>query len=69
MTGRPEPHRDQQTIGSFKRTVNAALLLLVATRASRPPPRRSIGVVLAAIAAGAVATGHDLRPLLQAFPP
>ena len=39
MTSRPEPHRDQRTIGSFKRTCNAALLLWVAARAEQPAPR------------------------------
>lgn len=69
MAGLPEPHRDQKTIGSFKRTINAALLLLVAGWASRPPPRR-FGLVVAAVAgAGAVATGHDPGTLLQALSP
>lgn len=31
------PHQDQQTLGSYKRTLNAAVLLL-AQRASRSPP-------------------------------
>ena len=32
MAGALEPHRDQRTIGSFKRTCNAAVLLWVANR-------------------------------------
>ncbi len=69
MTGLPEPYRDQRTIGSFKRTVNAALLLLVAGWASRPPPRRSLGLVVAVAVTAAVATGQDPRVLLHALPP
>jgi hypothetical protein len=39
MISRPEPHRDQRTIGSFKRTCNAAILLWVARRAEQPTPQ------------------------------
>ena len=63
MTSRPEPHRDQRTIGSFKRTCNAALLLWVARRAEQPAPsvpRRPARLLAAAAAGGVlVALGVD----------
>ncbi len=64
MNSRPEPHRDQRTIGSFKRTCNAALLLWVARRAEQPAPpdpaRR--GRLLAAAAAGGVLVALGVEP-------
>lgn len=56
MTSRPEPHRDQRTIGSFKRTCNAALLLWVARQAEQPAPSRPLrpARLMAAAAAGGV---------------
>lgn len=63
MPGPPQPHQDQRTIASFKKTCNAALLLWVANRASQAAPRsRARPARLAAgVAAGAVliALGHD----------
>lgn len=67
MVSYPEPHRDQRTIGSFKRTFNAAVLLLVAGIVNKPRPRRSLG--LAAVVAAAAVAGHDLGTLLHALPP
>ena len=56
VTGPPQPHRDQRTIGSFKRTCNAALLLWIANRTAQPasshplrPSRLLIGAALAAV--------------------
>lgn len=50
----PPPAQDQQTIQSFKRTLNAAVLLAVTARASRPPTRRLTGVAAALSGAGAL---------------
>jgi hypothetical protein len=67
MTSRPEPHRDQRTIRSFKRTCNAALLLWVARRAEQPAPQAPLrpARLLAAAAAGGVlvALGVDSTSL------
>lgn len=64
MTARPEPHRDQQTIGSWKKTANAAFLLWVKGRAGQPPPQsplRPTRLLMAAAAAVALAAlGVDL---------
>lgn len=60
MTSRPEPHRDQRTIGSFKRTCNAAFLLWVARRAEQPAPRGPARLMAgAAVVAILVALGLD----------
>lgn len=67
MTSRPEPHRDQRTIGSFKRTCNAAILLWVARRAEQPAPQGPSrpARLLAATALGGVllAAGVDISSL------
>jgi hypothetical protein len=65
MPAPPEPHRDHRTIGSFKRTFNAAVLLLVSRRT--PPVLRVPGVVVLGLV---VLAGHDhhvLRALAQMF--
>lgn len=64
MTSRPEPHRDQRTIGSFKRTCNAAILLWVARRAEQPAPRGLLRPprVMAATALGAVLLAVGVDP-------
>jgi hypothetical protein len=41
MPSRPEPHQDQRTISSFKRTFNAALLLRAARPSVELPARAS----------------------------
>lgn len=65
MTGRPEPHRDQRTIGSYKRTCNAALLMWVANRSAAQPASRGPlrpARVVAGAAFGAVLVGLGLDP-------
>lgn len=63
-SGRPEPHRDQRTIGSFKRTCNAALLLWVAGRAAQHAPRGPLrpARLVAGAAVAAVLIGLGLDP-------
>jgi hypothetical protein len=72
MSGRPEPHRDQRTIKSFKRTFNAAVLLWVGARVKQPAgPGRTGRLAAAGGAAAAVlllATGHDPGQLLTGSP-
>lgn len=64
MTSRPEPHCDQRTIGSFKRTCNAALLLWVARRAERPAPQGPLrpGRLMVAAVLGAVLLAAGVDP-------
>lgn len=64
MTSRPEPHRDQRTIGSFKRTFNAAILLWVARRAEQPRSQELLrpGRLLAVATVGAVALAAGVDP-------
>ena len=64
MTSRPEPHRDQCTIGSFKRTCNAALLLWVARRAEQPAPQGMLrpARLMAGAALGAVLLAAGVGP-------
>jgi len=64
MTSRPEPHRDQRTIGSFKRTSNAAVLLWVARRAEQPAPQGPLrpARLMAATALGGVLLAAGLDP-------
>ena len=57
MPAAREPHCDQRTIGSFKRTFNAAILLAVARRAPAIPGargRKMFSVVLLLLAGQAV---------------
>jgi hypothetical protein len=62
---RPEPHRDPKTISSFKRTINAAILILVA-KDRRPPARVGVfklggAVIVAAVVAHLVGLPtHDV---------
>jgi hypothetical protein len=64
VTSRPEPHRDQRTIGSFKRTCNAALLLWIANRARQPAPQGPLrpARLLAGAAVTAVLLALGLDP-------
>lgn len=64
MTSRPEPHRDQRTIGSFKRTCNAALLIWVDRRAEQPAPHGPSrpARLLAAAAVGGVLVALGIDP-------
>jgi hypothetical protein len=64
MTSRPEPHRDQRTIGSFKRTCNAAVLLWVARRAEQPAPQGPLrpARLLAVTALGGVLLAAGVDP-------
>ena len=64
MTSRPVPHRDQRTIGSFKRTCNAALLLWVARRAEQPAPQGPLrpARLMAGAALGAVLLAAGVAP-------
>jgi hypothetical protein len=64
MPSPPQPHRDQRTIASFKKTCNAALLMWVANRASRPAPRGPVrpGRLAAGAAVGAVLVAHGFDP-------
>lgn len=60
----PEPARDQDTIGSFKKTFNSAILTLVTRRALRPRARTTL--LVGAAAAGA-AGRQELHGLLVAL--
>jgi len=55
VSARPEPHRDQRTIGSWKRTINAAVLIYVTNRTSQPSPQRKL--TSTRVAAGATVGG------------
>ncbi len=69
MAGNPEPHRDQRTISSFKRTCNAALLLWVAGHVNQPRrPGRVIAAGGVAACVVLLATGHNPGPLLSGLP-
>ena len=61
MTGRPEPQSDHRTIGSWKRTGNAAFLIWVTRRAEQPAPRGPLqrAGLAAVVAAVAVIAGFD----------
>lgn len=63
MPAPPEPHLDQRTIGSFKKTCNAALLLWIANRAGQHTARRPLRparlVGGAAVMAALLALGVD----------
>ena len=67
MSSGPEPHRDQRTIGSFKRTLNAALLMWVDGRRREHAPQQTLRPARLLLWAGgaAVVLGLDPSTLLS----